>query len=560
MAADELLDLLRRVDERAEGNALQGPERILGHEPEPHEPRAARIGDRDAPARVLRRLGEKRLDIRVAAHHPVERHGLGPPEARRDGHEVAVDPLHLIAAIAPRGLFSSRLDAGRRGVDTHGPPRAAHAPEQQAPMSQPAARVAKAGREYTTRAAEVAFAVRFLPFVLRHLQQARLRTASTVAGMALCVFLFCTLQTVLARLNGAIESRSPRRLVTTNVAEMLALPASCVDRIARVPGVVRVARVTVFGGFLRGAREGKVDAGSGTDWTRFFQNLAVDAEPYLAMSPELLVPPDQLQEFRKDIRGCLVGRTLADKLQWKIGDHFFLESFASGLRKPDGPFEYVIRGLVDTDFRRYPGTETDVMYFHFKYLETALGPAARPSFYESEIADPARAAEVAGAIDALFENSSDPTLTQTEKAFLTDLVSMVGDVSGLLHGIGIAVCFTLLLVTANTMGMAMRERRTEVAVLKTLGFTGAQVMGLVLAEGLLLGALGGGLGIGGTEAVLWILRRRPGLMLPGVAVLELSPRVALLAAGVALFLGLLAAAVPAWGAYRSRVTEMLRAV
>jgi putative ABC transport system permease protein len=366
---------------------------------------------------------------------------------------------------------------------------------------------------------------------------------------------------VLARLDGAIESRSPRRLVTTNVTEMLALPGSYAARLARVPGVIGVARVTVFGGFLRGAREGTVDSGSGTDWTRFFQNLAVDAEPYLAMSPELLVPTDQLEEFRKDIRGCLVGRALAGKLKWKIGDHFFLESFASGLRKPDGPFEFVIRGLVDTDLRRYPGAETDVMYFHFTYLETALAPgAARPSFYETEIADPARAAEVAGAIDALFENSSDPTLTQTEKAFLTDLVSMVGDISGLLNGIGVAVCFTLLLVTANTMSMAMRERRTEVAVLKTLGFTGTQVMGLVLAEGLLLGALGGGLGLGGTEAVLWILRHRPGLMLPGVAVLELSPRVALLAASVALVLGLLAAAVPAWGAYRSRVTEMLRAV
>ena len=242
----------------------------------------------------------------------------------------------------------------------------------------------------------------------------------------------------------------------------------------------------------------------------FFQNVAVDAEPYFAMNPELRVPAGQFAEFMRDIRGCVMGRKLAEKLRWRIGDHFFLESFASGLRKPDGPFEFVIRGLVDADPTRHREAGTDMMFFHFRYLETALGPGARPSLYMVEVDDAARSAETASAIDAAFENSSDPTLTQTEQAFLSDLMSMVGDVSLLLNGLGLAVCFAILFVTANTMSMAVRERRAEVAVLKTLGFTGAQVMGLVLAEALILGGLGGDLGLGADRCRALVTRPQSG--------------------------------------------------
>jgi putative ABC transport system permease protein len=402
--------------------------------------------------------------------------------------------------------------------------------------------------------------LKFLPFILRHLQQAWIRTTSTVLAMGLCIFLFSALRTVLARLDDSIQARSPRRLVTTNVMEMSALPPSYAARIERVPGVRRATRIVMFGGFLRGRKQGKAEPGLESDWTSFFQNLAVDAEPYFAMNPELTVEPDQFRDFMADLHGCVMGRKLAEKFGWRTGDHFFLESFASGLRKPDGPFEFVIRGFVDTDHAKYPGTDTDTMLFHYRYLEAALGPMARASLYMVEVDDPDQAPEIAAAIDALFENSSDPTATQTEKAFLSDLLSMFGDVSALLNGVGLAVCFTILLVTANSMSMAARERRTEVAVLKTLGFTSRQVMALTLGEALTLGVLGGGLGLGATEAALWFLDRRPGLILPGIAALHLKPQVALLAFGTALLLGLAAGAIPAWGAYRARVTDMLRAV
>jgi putative ABC transport system permease protein len=402
--------------------------------------------------------------------------------------------------------------------------------------------------------------VKFLPYLLKHLRRTWIRTGSTVVAMGLCILLFCTLQSALARFNRVIDSRSPKRLVTRNaVTFMIPLPITHRDGILKVPGVRRVAVMNPFGGILPAKKEGK-DANTGaTDWSNAFQNIAVDAEPYFAMSPEISVPPEQFREFLRDLRGCVIGRELAGRFGWKTGDRFFLESFVSGYRKRSGPFEFVIRGLFDAD-PRYPGTETELMLFHYKYLEEALDHPLWTTTFLVEIDNPGRAAEIGAAIDALFEDSGHQTLTETEKAFAADFMSMAGDLGVLVNGIGLAVCFTILLVTANTMSMAVRERRTEIAVLKTLGFTSAQVMALVVAEALLMGALGGALGVGGTRGILWVLDNAVHGTFFGFAGMELRPMVALSSFGVALALGLGAGLMPAWGAYRARVTDMLRTV
>ena len=402
--------------------------------------------------------------------------------------------------------------------------------------------------------------MKFLPFVFKHLRATWVRTASTVVSMALCVFLFCTLQSVLVHFDRFVENRSPRRLVTRNAVSIMGtLPLTHEARIQALPGVKRVATGLMFGGVLPARKEGKTDEGQGeTDWTAVFQNVAVDAEPYFAMSPELIVRPDQFRDFMNDLRGCVVGRKLAEKFGWKIGDHFYLESFVSGLRKKSGPFEFTVRGFIDTDLEKYPGTDPDMMFFHFKYLSESLGGFTETSLFTVEIDDPARAGEISAAIDALFENSSDETFTETERAFMANFISMVGDLSVLLNGIGLAVCFTILLVTANTMSMAVRERRKEIAVLKTVGFGSGQVMGLIVTEAFLLGAAGGALGVGGTLWAVRAINSAPGQTLLGISHLELRPLVAVAGVGVALALGFAAGFFPAWGAYRARVTEMLR--
>jgi putative ABC transport system permease protein len=405
--------------------------------------------------------------------------------------------------------------------------------------------------------------MKFLPFVFKHLRATWVRTASTIVSMALCVFLFCTLQTVLAHFDDFIEGRSPRRLVTRNAVSIISVvPLTHGPRIQALPGVKRVAAVTAFGGVLPARREGRADSGKAgeTDWTAVFQNLAVDAEPYFAMNPEMMVAPDPLRDFMRDLRGCVIGRQLARKFGWKIGDHFFLQSFIPGLRKKGGPFEFTVRGFIDTDLQKFPGTETNIMVFHFKYLIESLEGIDQTQFFMVEIEDPARTAEMGAAIDALFENSADETLTETESAFSAGFISLVGDLSVLINGIGLAVCFTILLVTANTMSMAVRERRKEIAVLKTIGFGSGQVMGLILSEALILGLAGGVLGILGTHGALLAMNSAPGQTLLAISYLELPPAVALLGVSVALGLGFVAGFVPAWGAYRAKVTEMLRSV
>jgi putative ABC transport system permease protein len=348
--------------------------------------------------------------------------------------------------------------------------------------------------------------------------------------------------------------------VTRNALSLIgAIPLTHRREIERVPGVVRVAATVGFGGVLPARREARSDAGDGgTDWTAVFQNLAVEAEPYFAMSPELQVSPDEFRAFMGDLRGCLIGRGLAAKFGWKVGDHFFLESFVAGMRRKSGPFEFVVRGIVDSDPLKHPGTDTSLMYFHFEYLSEGLGRIPWTQLFTVEIDDPARAAEIGAAIDAAFENSGDETYTETESAFAASFISMVGDLGALVNAIGIGVCFTILIVTANTMSMAVRERRTEIAVLKTLGFRSGQVLGLVVAEALLIGLLGGALGVLGTEWALWAVNRAPGRMVLGITQLHLRPLVAFAGVLTAVGLGVAAGLAPAVGAYRARITEMLR--
>jgi putative ABC transport system permease protein len=408
--------------------------------------------------------------------------------------------------------------------------------------------------------------MKFLPFVLKHLRRNWIRTTSTVVAMAICIFLFCTLQSVLAEINALLASSNASRLVTRHAVSLVfSLPLAYGQRIQAVPGVKSVANTTWFGGSLPAKKEGKSDAGAEatTDWSNFFPNMAVD-EAWFAMSPEFQIPPDQFQAYLQDMQGAVIGRKLADKYGWKIGDRFFLESFIPPYRKRDGPFEFVVRAIADTDAAKYPGTDTNLMLFQYKYLYEGTGRRLNAGSYTVEIDDPSRAAAISKAIDGQFENSDAQTHTETEQAFRAGFIAMAGNLALLLNGIGLAVSFTILLVTANTMSMAVRERRTEIAVLKTLGFPSSHVMGLVVAEAVALGVLGGALGIGGSQGLMYVLSNTPGIsdMLAGIGLsgLSLKPMVAAVGFVVAILLGFAAGFVPALTAYRSRITDMLRTV
>ena len=410
--------------------------------------------------------------------------------------------------------------------------------------------------------------MKYLPFVFKHLRRNWVRTGSTVVAMAVCIFLLCTLRSVLTEVDSMLAASSATRLVTRHsVSLTFNLPVAYESRIQSVPGVKQVAKTIWFGGSLPAKKEGQADGADDsttTDWSKFFNNMAVDADKFFPMYPELVIPPDQWKAFRETRQGCVLGAKLAKKFGWKVGDRFFLESFIPPYRKSGGPFEFVVSGIYDADLAKYPGTDVSSMYFHYEYLKEGVGREIGVGTYALEIANGDQAASVGKAIDSLFENSSATTITETEQAFKASFIAMAGNLAFLLNGIGLAVAFTILLVTANTMSMAVRERRTEIGVLKTLGFSSAHVMGFVVGEALLLGILGGALGVVGSQGLLYFVSHAPGVneLLAGIGLsgLELKPAVAVLGFFIAVALGLFAGLVPAVSAYRARITDILRTV
>ena len=391
--------------------------------------------------------------------------------------------------------------------------------------------------------------MKYFPYVLKHLRRNWIRTLSTIAGMALCIFLICTLQTVLDAIRQTTENANPARLITRHAVSLVFnMPMAYKPRIQALPGVKTVATSNWFGGIYR-------------DMKDFFPSFAVEAEDYFKIYPEYNIPPDQFRDYLQDMRGALVGRDVAEKYGFKIGDTFQMESMIPPYRV-GRPFEFVVRGIYQGNTA---GTNLGMMFFHFKYLYESIqgrgvGNYAGPGTFNIEVTNPNQAAAVAKAIDANFENSDVQTKTESEGAFIAGFLAMTGNLVALLNGIGLAVAFTILLVTANTMSMAVRERRREIAVLKTLGFSSTLVMSLVLAEALALGVLGGGLGVLMAEGLVANLSKLPfmGLVLgqfPGLAV---SPFVATLTFTIAVALGITAGLIPAVGAYRARITDMLR--
>jgi len=392
--------------------------------------------------------------------------------------------------------------------------------------------------------------MKYAPLVLKHLRKNWIRTLSTVLAMAVCIFLICTLQTVVDAVNYGLHLGNASRLVTRHyVSLVFDLPNTYEAKIAAVPGVKNVTIVTWFGGIYRG------------DFKYFFPNLAVEPEKFLEVYPEIMLPEDQKQTWFHDVRGCIIGRKLAEKWGWKVGDIIQLESFIPPYRVGK-PFEFVIDGIFDSDLVKYPATDLTAMYFNYKYLYEAIKPSLSVGTLTEMIDDPQNAGRISKAIDAEFENSDTQTKTETEQAFRASFVAMAGNLALLLNGIGLAVAFTILLVTANTMSIAVRERQQEIGVLKTLGFPSGLVMTLILVEALLLGAMGGALGLLFASGAIRVLPSLPYIgdvvrQFPG---LGLSPKIVSYGLGVALLLGLLAGFVPALLAYRARITEVLRQV
>ena len=391
--------------------------------------------------------------------------------------------------------------------------------------------------------------MKFAPLILKHLRKNWIRTLSTVLAMAVCILLFCTLHTVVEAVNFGLHAGNADRLVTRHyVSLVFNLPLNYKQKVEAIPGVKKVVMNWWFGGIYR-------------DPKYFFANIATEPQAFLEVYPEIMLPPDQKEAWFHDRRGCIVGRKLAQHFGWKVGDTFEMESTIPPYRV-GRPFDFVIDGIYDTDEAKYPATDLNSMYFDYHYLYEATGRNLGIGWLTEKIDDPKHAGAISKAIDAEFENSDTPTKTETEQAFLAGFVAMAGNLAFLLNGIGLAVAFTILLVTANTMSIAVRERQQEIGVLKTLGFSSGLVLMLILSEALLIGALGGAVGILISAGILHILPQVPmiGDIVAGFPNFGLSAQTTALGVGIALLLGLLAGFFPAMTGYRARITEVLRQV
>jgi putative ABC transport system permease protein len=230
------------------------------------------------------------------------------------------------------------------------------------------------------------------------------------------------------------------------------------------------------------------------DPKNFFAQFPVEPESYLAMFPEMVVPPDQRAAFLANRTGAMAGRKIAERFGWKLGDRIPIQ--ATIWQRADGSstWEFDLEAIYAGAEK---GTDETAFLFHYDYFDEAraLGKGS-VGWYTVRVADPDHSEEVARAVDAEFANSSAETKTETEKAFVQGFANQVGDVGAILTAVLGAVFFTILLVAGNTMAQSVRERVQELAVLKALGFTHQGVLTLVLAESATLAGVGGGLGLG----------------------------------------------------------------
>ncbi len=379
--------------------------------------------------------------------------------------------------------------------------------------------------------------MKFLPLVWRNLLRRKVRTTFTLLSIVVAFVLFGYLSAIRVSFGMGVEvAGADRMMVIHKVSLIQPLPESYLGRIAATAGVADVSHMTWFGGIYQDPRN-------------FFAQFAVEAESYLRLYPELDLTDEEKQRWLANRTGAVVDRATADRFGWTVGDRIPLQGTI--WRTHSGPtWEFTIDGIIE----EVTGGAAQFL-FHYEYLaEANVNGRGFVGQYIIRVDDPARSAEVAAAIDGRFANSPAETRTSTEQAFLQGMADQLGNVGAMLTAILAAVFFTLLLITTNTMAQAIRERTSELAVLKTLGFTNGRVLALVLFEAGLLAVVGGATGLGLVS--LAISGGDPtGGFLPEFS---MPPRDLAVGAGLVVALGAISATLPGLQAIRLRIVDGLR--
>lgn len=385
-----------------------------------------------------------------------------------------------------------------------------------------------------------------------NLMRNKLRTFLTLASVFVALFLFSSLGAILDTFQAAADSGSRERLAVRHAISLTNfLPGNYKERILGVPGVKRVCTQTWFGGIdpVEPKQMRQRFAVDDDFWPMYRKDFSIVkwSEPQAAVSLPADTDP-HLAAYWLERNACVVGEQIFTKRGWKLGQTIHLEGTLFR-----GTWDFVIRGV----YRRAEGGtwNEDLILFHNEYLrEKGLGGEDLVGVFKAEIPDPSQSANIARQIDAIFENSDNATKTESEQAFGAGFISMFGNVPFALRMIGFAVVFTILVISANTMVMAVRERTGEIAVLKTLGFRNSTIFHLVVAEAAII-TTGGGL----LAAIVakFGLDNAP---FPFFNQLTITWPTVLLAVAIAVGLGAVSGFIPAWQASRLRIVDALRRV
>jgi putative ABC transport system permease protein len=382
--------------------------------------------------------------------------------------------------------------------------------------------------------------VALISLMIRNVLRNRRRSTLTILSIAAS---FCMLGVVMAMysmffLTQTSAGQALRLIVRNRISFTNPLPLSYEGRIRAVPGVREAMAYQWFGGVYKDARDSR----------NTFARFAVEEDKLFIVHPEYRISAAEKAAFEHDRTACILGRPLMERLGLKVGDRVTIVGDIFPMTA-----ELTIRGIYDAE----RGNED--LFFHYDYLNESLPVRDRDwvTLYAVMVDRPESVEPVISAVDTMFRNSTNQTKTETEQSFVLDIFSFLGNVKMFLIAVCATLTLTILLVSANTMAMSVRERSSEVGVLKTLGFTRENIVVLIVGESVLIALGGGALGFGLAEVVLMFLRQARAVLISFHA-LAISPGMMLLGALLAVVVGVAGCVVPAWGTARRGIVESLR--
>lgn len=386
--------------------------------------------------------------------------------------------------------------------------------------------------------------MKFRGLIFANLFRKKIRLALTVGSFAIALVLFTFLAVVRSAFNRGIDIAGADRLVIVNrIGLMGVMPISYADKVRAIPGVKYVTHDHWFGGVYQ-------------DEKNFFPQFVIDPENHRQVYPEFKIPDDQWNTFAHDQQGAIAGARTAARFHWKVGDRIPIKAALWG----GATWEFNLDGIYHTE--NASGDESQ-FWLQWKYFDENLpdsikaGMKSTAGWYILKLDSPDDAVRVAKAIDDKFANSSAETKTETESAFAAGFAKQFGNIEFLIVSIGSVVFFTLLLVTGNTMAISVRERISELGVLKAIGFTDRSVLLLVLSESVVIALAGGVLGLLLALVLIpGISAAMSGLLPP----LLLSKPLLALGVAFAIVVGAISGLLPGIGAMRMRVVSALRRV